>query len=68
MLPLNTRSAYKQKESEDKFVNNIEEELKNAEVSNFTIENVDSIYKPIVIKSNLVLKDRISQAGDMMFL
>ncbi len=65
---INARSAYKQKESKDKFIQNIENELQNAEISDFTIDNVDSIYKPIVIKSDLVLKDRISQAGDMIFL
>ncbi len=65
---INARNAYKQKESEEKFIKNIEEELKNAEVSEFSIENIDSINKPFIFKSNLVLKDRVSQAGDMIFL
>ncbi len=63
-----TRNEYKQDDSEDKFISNIEKKLSDADVSEFSIENVDSINNPIIIKSKVVLKDRISQAGDMLFL
>ena len=62
------RKKYKNKESEEDFITALEEELGDAEIEDFRVENIDSVSMPVVVKSKIKLTNRINQVGDMIFL
>ncbi|WP_066633035.1 DUF3857 domain-containing protein [Labilibacter marinus] len=62
------RRNYKSKENEEEFIDILEKRYKDAELTEFEIQDLDSITKPVVLKSKIKLTNRINQAGDMVFL
>ncbi|SMO34973.1 Transglutaminase-like superfamily protein [Saccharicrinis carchari] len=62
------RKKYNARENEESFITWLEEEIKDAKISDFKMENLDSLSQPVVFKANISLKNRINAAGDMAFL
>ncbi len=65
---LQVRKMYKKEESEEDFVIEFEEKMDGVDISDLKIENLDSLHKPIVVKSSIKIEDGINKAGDMIFL
>lgn len=62
------RKNYNARENEESFITWLEAELKDAKITDFKVENLDSLSQPVVFKTNISLKNRINAAGDMAFL
>jgi len=62
------RKYYKSKGNEDDFVADYESSLKDAEITDLTIEDLDSLQNPVVLKSHITLKNRVGSAGNMVYL
>ena len=62
------RKKYKAKDDEEAFITSLESKYSDSEITNMKIENIDSIHKPIVLKANIALNNRVNKVGDMVFL
>lgn len=64
---LSFRKRYKKEESEKDFVVELENDLEGAEFTDYEIENIDSLQKPIKMTVDIVFKNKVNKAGDMVF-
>jgi transglutaminase-like putative cysteine protease len=64
---LEFRDRYDDEESEEGFIVELKKSLNNAELLNLMFDNIDSIDKPVGLKSEIKITDGINVVGDMIF-
>lgn len=62
----NFRKSYESFNSQDEFLKDFETDNPGLLIENATIADIDSIYKPIVAKYDVKIKNRVNNLGDMI--
>lgn len=65
---INARNHLKKMDDEESYVEEIEEDFGDVELSEVKIENADNHTAPFILKSKIELKNRVMKAGDLAFL
>ena len=61
------RKEIKSLTNPEAYTEEMEKSIEGLEVENLVIENLDSIYKPLDINADVVLRDRITEGGDLLY-
>jgi transglutaminase-like putative cysteine protease len=64
---LDLRKGIAAETSQDKFIENLENDFKGLDITKFEFINLDSIYKPISERYEVAISDYIEEAGNLLY-
>jgi hypothetical protein len=64
---LKERKKIKKYASENEHIEKMEQNLEGLEITNFEVENLDSIYNPLKVNAEVIMTDKIIEGGDRLY-
>lgn len=64
---LEFRKSIQEKNSQDEFIEDLEDSKNGLDVTSYTFGNLDNVYKPIIEKYEMTISDQVEVMGDMMY-
>lgn len=62
------RKAYAKFNGQDEYLKDFESDNQGVLVDNFTVKDIDSIYKPVVAEYDVIIKNKVNVLGDLLYV